>query len=750
MIQALAALIGAALTVAACYSAGALLVDGLRLKLRRSERPPLAFLLGAACLHLAVFGILALHVAYWPVLAALVTGVVGFAAWKGALWLKGEVEEPLGKGLKQLSYLLFGAFSLLYFFHALAPEMSPDGPGYHLGLVARELRAHGFERITTNMYAALSAGVEMLYVPAFAMGRYSAAALVHFAFAVALALAMLAYGRRLGKPWVGAAGALLTYASPVVGIDGTSAYNDVAVAAIVFAVFYWLQIWDESGNERVLIAVGLLAGYAYAAKYTAFVILPFALGFVLFRMGRTPWSARDALVPQKPTRGSAADQGVRPTFLRPLFTIAALAALMVVPWMLKDWIVLQNPIAPFGNRIFRNPNFHAQAELDYAAYFRRYDLPDLRSLPLEVTVRGGATQGVLGVVFLAAPMALAALRFRAGRRLLAAGAVMLAAYFLNIGTRFLIPSLPFFSLAMALALGNNTGLLQALMVIAAVTSWPTGVKVYADSNAWRLERIPFKEALRIIPQERYLRDFAVYNQARLIDANVPKGELVLAFLGVPDAYTSHEILVSYQAAFNETTADILNVGFIQNFQPRVVRTFTFPETDIRRIRVSTVNDSRQQWSVHELRFFDRGVELPRRPEWRLRAWPNPWEVQLAFDNSPATRWRSWEHAAPGMYLEVDFGRSAAVDQVRIETSHDSDGVEVQVEGLAKNPVVSEIEPPESIRHAATYEMRERGIHYLLIHETDAQAEDIRDDPDGWGLTEIAAGYGVRLYECCKH
>jgi flagellar biosynthesis GTPase FlhF len=35
--------------------------------------------------------------------------------------------------------------------------------------------------------------------------------------------------------------------------------------------------------------------------------------FGLAEVGRTPWSARDALVPQKPTRGSAADLGVRPT-----------------------------------------------------------------------------------------------------------------------------------------------------------------------------------------------------------------------------------------------------------------------------------------------------------------------------------------------------------------------------------------------------------------------------------------------------
>jgi len=33
-----------------------------------------------------------------------------------------------------------------------------------------------------------------------------------------------------------------------------------------------------------------------------------------FTVGRTPWSAGDALVPRKPTWGSAADQGVRPTW----------------------------------------------------------------------------------------------------------------------------------------------------------------------------------------------------------------------------------------------------------------------------------------------------------------------------------------------------------------------------------------------------------------------------------------------------
>jgi hypothetical protein len=162
----------------------------------------------------------------------------------------------------------------------------------------------------------------------------------------------------------------------------------------------------------------------------------------------------------------------------------------------------------------------------------------------------------------------------------------------------------------------------------------------------------------------------------------------------------------------------------------------------------------RQWSVHEIRFFHAGVELPRQPEWRLEAWPNPWEVQLAFDNSPATRWRSWETLSPGMYIQVDFGKPGQVDEVRLETSVDSSDAREQVElidnsgnqvALVGNPEVTSITPAPWIRRAATFEMASRGIHYLLIGNGDPTAADIREDPEGWGLKQVASEYGVRLY-----
>ena len=172
---------------------------------------------------------------------------------------------------------------MLYLANAMAPEVSPDGAGYHLGLVARYLREHGFVRITDNLYAAMPAGVEMLFLFAFAFGKHSAAAMVHFAFLLALVWQVFSYGRRRGFPVAGASAALLIFASPVVGIDGTSAYNDVAVAAIAFTLFHLLQIWDEERNPRLLAAIGLVAGFAFAAKYTAWPAVLYAVGFVALK-----------------------------------------------------------------------------------------------------------------------------------------------------------------------------------------------------------------------------------------------------------------------------------------------------------------------------------------------------------------------------------------------------------------------------------------------------------------------------------
>ena len=725
--QAWAALGGAALTIAACWAAGSLLIAWCGVKLSRVESVPLTFLTGASCLHLAVFAILAAKVGYKPVWWILLGGLIVAAV----LTRTNRAESrDLPKNWMWLAFAaIFAVYSILYLANGWAPETSPDGSSYHLELVARYVRAHGFERIATNMYAGLGQGVEVLYIPAFAIGRHSAAALVHLGFLIALAWAIFAYGVRIGNPWCGAAAALLVYLSPVVGRDGTTAYIDVAAAAIVFAVFYWLEIWDAARDARLLMPIGLLAGYAYAAKYTAFVILPYALVFLA-------WRARK---------------------LRPLIVVTACAALMIAPWMLKDWIYFHDPIAPFAPEIFPNPYVHVFALQDWAEWLRHYDLPAFRQLPVDVTIRGRYTQGIIGPIFLLLPLALLALRRPIGWKLILPGLLFLAVYFGNIGTRFLIPCLPFFALALAIALENRV-LLASLVVLHAVLSWPSVVPRYGERYLWRIQTFPYRAALRIVSQQQYLSEHLPdYQRGRVIEEKVPKGERVFAIDGIAgSAYLSHEVIDRFPSALGNTLWDILNTSWSPQNQPTRLLVFRFSGEAASRLRLllNTAAAKGRFWNIQELRFFYHGFEVPRRSEWRLRAWPNPFEVQLAFDNSPVTRWRSWQTAAPGMYLDVDFGRIENVDEVRVETSVDSVwpadlAVQKFETGrwitLADRFEERQMKPQGSLRRAASYEFLARGIHYVVVGDQDIGAPEYYEDPAAWGFEVVARVQGATLF-----
>src|SRR5689334_13903261 len=270
MHEVLSILSGAVFTVAVAIGLGSLMVRGLGLRFCRVEATLFEFVAGAGMLSFLVTLLAAVHQARRGAFIA-----VGLAAIAGASW--NARVRPLGRRTLpavSLSWLvpffvMVGALSIYYFFNALAPEVSPDGSGYHLGNVVRMWRNHGFDWEFRSMYAYLSQGAEMLFLVAFSIGRHSAAALVHFSFLLALPLLMVCYGRRFGLAKVSLFAALLVFGSPVVAKAGVSAYNDLAVVTLIYAVFYLLQVWDQERNDNLLILIGLLAGFAYGVKYTA-------------------------------------------------------------------------------------------------------------------------------------------------------------------------------------------------------------------------------------------------------------------------------------------------------------------------------------------------------------------------------------------------------------------------------------------------------------------------------------------------
>lgn len=728
MPKALSVLFGAGFTLICAWALGRMLLKRARLTLFREEEHVLALVCGAPLLSLLVTALCVAHLIYDAALLA-VGVLILFLAWRdGALRrFSTELLPPLPRAWQWLFWSVFAVYSAVALIAAMAPEISPDGSGYHLGLVSRYYRAHGWTPVRTNMYAALSQGLEMLYLWAFAFGRHSAAAVVHCAFYLATPLLMLRFGQRFGAPAAGAAAGLFLLCSPLALIDGSSAYTDAAVACVVFAVVYL----TERGAPPWL--VGMMCGFAYALKYTAVVA-------VLYPLARLAW--------RRQWRGAA------------LLCLAA--ALVAGPWPLRNWLYYGNPAAPLMNRVWPNEFVHVSFEQDYAEFMRRYPgIESYRQLPLELTVKGQLLGGFWGPLFLLAPAALLALRSRLGQKMLLAAALFGSTYFANIGARFLMPAAPFVSFAMAL--GLPAPLLPVLAAAHAVGSFPDLPRKYLKEPGWRLTSIPYRAALRLEDESGWLaRQSAGYRAARMIEALTPPDAMVLAFNGIPDSYTTREVTVGFQSAFGEEMLDRIHVAHMEAMRPKVEAVFRLPGTELEGVRVVQTNSpgpgdssALDLWSIFEMRIFAGGAEVQRSPGWRIWAMPNPWGAELAFDSSPVTRWRTWERIRAGMFLQAEFGRAEKVEEVRLLMSDDQYGVKMRLEGkpqggdwreLQTEPVKRSVAVPLTLRRMAIRELRRGGITHLLLHEDDYAWADLSKNARAWGIREIGSVDAYHLFQ----
>lgn len=720
---------GVFLSGAVSLCLGLILFRWFRIQLERRESLCLGFVAGSACFSHVIFMLSSIH-------QARRGAFIGVALLAALVTLTGIAPMPirfaaLPRRWKWFALTLFASFGIVYLVSAMAPERSPDAAAYHLPLIVRYLHAHGFERID-NFYAGFPQGIELLFLPAVSVGGYSSAALVHFLFLLDLPLLMVCYGRRFGFPLPAMTAAFLVFASPVVGWDGTSAYVDVALATVLFALFYVIQIWDCTREPNLLLVIGILAGFAYAVKYTGAIAIAYAAGFIGWRL----WRGRKAMV-------------------RPILTVISVSAVFILPWMFKNTLLIGNPIAPFANHLFPNPYVHVSFEREYETYLRHYHLTNRLSAPWELAVKGERLQGFFGPVFLLMPLALFSLRRRSGRRILFAAAIFALPWFLNIGSRFLIPALPLLALALAFA-AERPWMLAAIMLFHGFLSWYASPLRYFDRYAPRIDAVPLKAAFRIETEDAYLaRREPGYLVDRMIEGQAPPGSRVFALEPIPEAWTTREIMTRQTAAANEVLADVLQNALVASVCPMQSLALRFPPTLLRRIRaIQTSRLAGEMWSVSEFQLLEGGKPLAPNGKWRMRASVNPWDVPLAFDGSLVTRWRSWEDAVPGMFLDVDFGEARLVDEARLIISPDALRDHVDLAGmdtsgewhnLAAVPLVAPVPITGNLRQEAIRQLTTRGIGYLLVTPFAFGANDFNENADVWGVRFIAESEGARLY-----
>jgi hypothetical protein len=261
--------------------------------------------------------------------------------------------------------------------------------------------------------------------------------------------------------------------------------------------------------------------------------------------------------------------------------------------------------------------------------------------------------------------------------------------------------------------------------------------------------------LRIETEHDYLSfRLSSYRIARMIEEVVPPGAKVFATTNTAEAYTTREILVGYQSARGNTMQQILWSPLAAHYQPAGRMRFRFPAGTYTALRVIQTKGDLADWAVNELRFYLGAQELDRSPRWRLRANPNPWDVQMAFDNAPVTPWRARQRVFPGMFIEADFRQPERLDSALIECACDTDNLSLRLEGrnekgdwqaLSAQPERLRTAVPPGLRRQATAEIKALGADYLLVHDSDYYAADIRSLAALWGLRLAGHRPGGRLY-----
>ncbi|HEY3442209.1 MAG TPA: glycosyltransferase 87 family protein [Paludibaculum sp.] len=694
-------LTGAAVTIAGALALGRLPWLG------KPRHWTFALASGAPLLSLCIFALLYTGNASKEALIAVVTLSCAFFAWRPR-----RERGPIGWGAAALPLVPLAVYFVLYLVHALAPEIQPDGVTYHLGLVAEWLRTGHFAA-RVGFYEVLPLGLETLFTPAVAIGGFSAAKLVHFAFLCATVPLMFRVGRRLGLSAEASLWAASLYVmAPVVGVSGSAAYNDAALVFFGLATFALLQ--EETDG-----CAGLAAGFCYAIKITGLLAVPAGLGWLL-------WKRR--------WRGAA------------LFVAGAMVS--VLPWMLRTLLLTGNPLAPLGNRIFPNAAFHAVSEEGLARYLANYGNLSWIRIPWAITVDGAALQGLIGPVFLLLPLALLAWRKPAARAVLGVALLLLVPWTRNLGTRFVMPALPFLCFALALALPRPAMLV--LVLAHAITCWPAVVDRYAGQGGWRLHGFPWQAALRMEPEVSYLaKNLFEYRYAQMVARHVQRGDGILDLFALPYAYLPTVPIGPLESAQFDNLRLTLTAASRPNPEILIAGHTAWPLHFVRGVRVRMTQPIATPWNLAEVELLREGHTIPVSARWFLDARPAPGDAWLAMDGNRASRWSSWDDSAAGMYWQVTFDRPMPLDGVRVLMPN-LDGpqmltIETQEMDRQWKPAASqaslELTAPRLYRRSAIEFLKRQGIQWIVVR-IGAQG----NGPIGQAFLMTPEDWGVELVE----
>jgi hypothetical protein len=107
----------------------------------------------------------------------------------------------------------------------------------------------------------------------------------------------------------------------------------------------------------------------------------------------------------------------------------------------------------------------------------------------------------------------------------------------------------------------------------------------------------------------------------------------------------------------------------------------------------------------------------------------------------------------GFFVEAEFPGPLEITAVTVESAAVPDAhpqLEVatragQWSSVPDAAVEDSAVPPRDLRREAMRQLKARGIFYLLVNDSDLPAQDLKENANLWGVTEIQEAHGTRFY-----
>jgi hypothetical protein len=249
---------------------------------------------------------------------------------------------------------------------AVAPPIGWDALTYHIGAPQTYINAGRIIAFPENHFLGFPQLVEMLNLWVMILGRPNAAAVLHWAFGCSVIAMLIGLSRSLRRPDAGWLAAVILLSGFTFWLEFAWSYNDLASAAYILAAVVVLLNISAPGaqsHREMFIWAGIFTGFAMGTKYTA---AGSTLGVALLSI----WISR-----RQPIAA----------LMRNLALVAGAAAIVFLPWLIKNALLYQNPIAPFGTGTVA---FDALDQWYYVRPGTGRSFRELLILPLQATVFG--------------------------------------------------------------------------------------------------------------------------------------------------------------------------------------------------------------------------------------------------------------------------------------------------------------------------------------------------------------------------